>query len=540
MFNKKYKKGMADAAKAYKDFGKKQENAIEEVLQEVRQGNTTISDAVQSLKGNIDNLYSYLKSKEKADLYSVYTPFDIKNLDENERLFLVGALLHLTMDKTPTEEQQNYLRSIQKYLEIKEPPFGVDLTAIENIENIKVQKAIYQSVLEYLILQDGDSYDETELQQEFLDCFNLNPKNRMSIAEHVEILYSATGALGLAEKYGYVGEKEEDNSRHDYLNLVIQLLNDKSLNDHDSPIETEDYIVIFKSFFSKEDAEMLIIGKEQGKVIKTLYGGNFFHCFCIYSHKNSICFYDNKNIYTFDIDKNTTHTLISNFVDCIVGISFIDEKYIIFQTMGNMCYLFNRGNGECTEIPRADKTRIIDDSIIYADYSSIKKYHMVNKNIELSFEANSHIEDFEIYKDNIYVLSVSNYGNLKKCFIHKLKLNNPQDVYVLNDNVLTYGNELPFEYYHNRKHYNNGWLYISEPNEEIFKISPQFNLMKFDFKNENIIQLATSCGRFTRDTLGNITSISPEEIIVLRNYVFFKKEDNYISVDIDNSNTSTI
>ena len=195
---------MADAAKAYKDFGKKQENAIEAVLQEVRQGNTTISDAVQSLKGNVDNLYSYLKSKEKGDLYSVYTPFDIKNLDENERLFLVGALLRLTMDKTPTEEQQNYLRSIQKYLEIKEPPFGVDLTAIENIENINVQKAIYQSVLEYLILQDGDSYDETELQQEFLDNFNLNPKNRMSIAEHVEILYSATGALGLAEKYGYV------------------------------------------------------------------------------------------------------------------------------------------------------------------------------------------------------------------------------------------------------------------------------------------------------------------------------------------------
>lgn len=171
MFNKKYKKGMADAAKAYEAFGKKQEKAIEAVLQELRQGNIDISTAIQSLKGNIDNLYSYLESKEKAELYTVYTPFDIKELDKNERLFLVGALLRLTQDKDPTETQQNYLRSIQKYLEIKEPPFGIDLTAIENIENMLHQKAIYQVVLEYLILQDGDSYDETELQQEFLDSF---------------------------------------------------------------------------------------------------------------------------------------------------------------------------------------------------------------------------------------------------------------------------------------------------------------------------------------------------------------------------------
>lgn len=232
LFSKKYKKGMTDAAKAYKDFGDKQENAIEAVLQEVRNGNATISDAVQSLKGNIDNLYSYLKSKEKADLYTVYTPFDIKNLDENERLFLVGALVRLTSDKSPTEEQQNYLRSIQKYLEIKEPPLGVDLTAIENIENINVQKAIYQSVLEYLILQDGDSYDETELQQEFLDSFNLNPKNRISIAEHVEVLYSAAGALGLAEKYGYIEgiDELEIKNIEDKYKYAVELFNNCEFN----------------------------------------------------------------------------------------------------------------------------------------------------------------------------------------------------------------------------------------------------------------------------------------------------------------------
>ena len=58
------------------------------------------------------------------------------------------------------------MRSILHYLDIKEPPFGIELSAIDYIYGMSAQ-AIYQVILEYLILQDGDSYDETELQQEF-------------------------------------------------------------------------------------------------------------------------------------------------------------------------------------------------------------------------------------------------------------------------------------------------------------------------------------------------------------------------------------
>lgn len=208
MFNRKYKKGMADAAKAYEAFGKKQEEALQHILEEVRQGKKDMETALKELNGNIDDLYNHLKSKEKAQLYTVYTPFDIKNLGEQEKLFLVGALYRLTMDKAPNENQQNYLRAIQKYLEIKDPPFGTDPMAIENIEDIPTQKAILQAVLEFLSLQDGDSYDETELQQNFLDAFSVNTRGRQEIMDHIELLYTATGAKGLAEKYGYVPEEE--------------------------------------------------------------------------------------------------------------------------------------------------------------------------------------------------------------------------------------------------------------------------------------------------------------------------------------------
>lgn len=209
MFNSKYKKGMADAAKAYEAFGQKQEAALDKILEEVRRGNRSMEDALNEIGGNVDNLYDHLQSKEKAELYTVYTPFDIKDLGSQEKLFLVGALLRLTTDKEPNENQQNYLRSIQRYLDIKEPPFGTDPLMIENIEDIPAQKAILQAVMEFLRLQDGDSYDETELQQEFLNAFSVNSKGRKAIMEQVEMLYNATGAMGLVEKYGYVVEEPE-------------------------------------------------------------------------------------------------------------------------------------------------------------------------------------------------------------------------------------------------------------------------------------------------------------------------------------------
>lgn len=256
MFNKKYKKGMADAAKAYEAFGKKQEDALKHILEEVRQGKRDLESVLRELNGNIDGLYDYIDSKEKAHLYSVYTPFDIINLNKNDRLFLVGVLCRLTVDKAPNENQQNYIRAVQKYLDVKEPPFGIDPMYIETIEDIPTQKAILQTVLEYLCLQDGDSYDETEYQQEFLDAFSVNAKGRKEIMDHIDLLYTATGAKGLAEKYGYVPEEEEGDtqgadvknaSQRDFVDLADDIKDKIAACQYgrliQSAIETEHFIL---------------------------------------------------------------------------------------------------------------------------------------------------------------------------------------------------------------------------------------------------------------------------------------------------------
>lgn len=277
MFNRKYKKGLADAAKAYEAFGKKQEEALKHILEEVRQGKQDMQSALKEIDGHIDNIYDYLQSKEKATLYTVYTPFDLKKLGEKERLFLVGSLFRLAMDKVPNEDQQNYLRAVQKYLEIKEPPFGTDPMAIENIEDLPTQKAILQAVLEFLYLQGGDSYDETELQQEFLDAFSVNNRGRQEIMEHIELLYTATGAKGLAEKYGYVPEEEDDDTQDTDVNKVTQT-DFIDLADH-----IKDKIVGGKCGLLLESAietEHFVLAEPDG-TNHVIYGEGYEHTICV-------------------------------------------------------------------------------------------------------------------------------------------------------------------------------------------------------------------------------------------------------------------
>ena len=257
MFNAKYKKGMADAAKAYEAFGEKQEAALNHILEEVRQGRRESRDAMEEVSRNFDNVYNYLDSKQKEELYTLNTPFDIKNLELKERQFLAGALFTLAQDKRPTENQQKYIQAVYAYLGIQNPSPGVDPLAIEKMENLTDQRAIYQVILEYLFLQDGDGYDETELQQEFLDTFSLNPKGRETIRHYVENLHRTVGIQGLVEKYGYTPieaakvEKQPDLTECDEIDNVVSgwtnltscvgtLIFDTSATDMDNVIESLD------------------------------------------------------------------------------------------------------------------------------------------------------------------------------------------------------------------------------------------------------------------------------------------------------------
>lgn len=251
MSKKDYKKGMADAMEAYEAFGEKQENAICHVGQEVEK----TAQKVDKLSGKIGEIADYITDQEKAALYRLNTPVDIADLEDAEKRILLAVLYQLSADADEvTEEQQNYLRAVQQYLKIYNPQTEIDLSAVENIEDISAQKAVLQAVLEFFRL--GAAPEElTEEQEDFLDYFQVNRRTRREIDGFIDAIVEAVGMKGLAEKYGFVAEqpksefaKYQDNGRipEKVADLCLSLIRQgyDRFQNGEYVLETKDYLVM--------------------------------------------------------------------------------------------------------------------------------------------------------------------------------------------------------------------------------------------------------------------------------------------------------
>lgn len=226
--NKKmYKKGAEDALRANEGFSQKQQEALEELRRQVQAGQVTIEEGLANLGEDIHGLYDYLDAKEKAALYHLSTPLDIRKMDDNERQLLVAVLCQLANDEGSnlTELQQTYLRGVQRYVGITTPQAALDdMSVVGEIDSGAAQRAIMQTVLEFLYLQNA--YELTDSQVEFLGYFSVNQKQSMAIENSVSLLYNAMGAQGLAEKYGTQNASQSDEEMKETLNsLQIELKN---------------------------------------------------------------------------------------------------------------------------------------------------------------------------------------------------------------------------------------------------------------------------------------------------------------------------
>lgn len=262
MSKKDYKKGMADAMEAYEAFGEKQENAIRHVGQEVEK----TAQKVDKLGGKIGEIADYITDKEKAELYRLNTPVDIADLEDAEKRILLAVLYQLSADADEvTEEQQNYLRAVQQYLKIYNPQTEIDLSAVENIEDISAQKAVLQAVLEFFRL--GAAPEElTEGQEDFLDYFQVNRRTRREIDGFIDAIVEAVGMKGLAEKYGFVAEqpksefaKYQDNGRipEKVADLCLSLIRQgyDRFQNGEYVLETRDYLVMCNGILDVTDAK---------------------------------------------------------------------------------------------------------------------------------------------------------------------------------------------------------------------------------------------------------------------------------------------
>ena len=213
--NKKmYKKGLADAMQAYEGFSEKQQAALEQVRREVEAGTKELGSALAGLGEELNGIYQYLTAKEKAALYHLDMPLDIKKMDLEEQQFLVAILYQLAENEGEklTEYQKMYIRSVQRYLSITNPQTSAELTSVGDIDSLDIQKAFLQITLEFFYLQDGDEI--TDDQEEFLSNFSVNKKQSLAIENCVSRLYNAIGAQGIAEKFGIEADEQSSHEEN--------------------------------------------------------------------------------------------------------------------------------------------------------------------------------------------------------------------------------------------------------------------------------------------------------------------------------------
>lgn len=75
---KMYKKGIADALKANGGFAKKQQDAIAHLNDKLSSVTQKLDNAIEGVEHGVNGIYEYLDSHEKAALYQLTTPTDIK------------------------------------------------------------------------------------------------------------------------------------------------------------------------------------------------------------------------------------------------------------------------------------------------------------------------------------------------------------------------------------------------------------------------------------------------------------------------------
>ena len=237
----KFKKGMEAGAKPF-------EAKFAQFGEAFKRLENYFGSQWNSQKEVADKILNSIEAAERERLYGLYAQTDIKQLKSEYKEILIAALYTLSTESS-NEFQQSYIRSVQKYLEIKNPQTSIDFAGIENIDSQIAQKAIFQSCVEYLLLGDDGPAFFKEYGENLFSLFVIKEKDMEQIWDNVLQIYSATGPFGLAEKYGF----DPKVIRKQYL------LSGEAGNDEKSILEKQ---VIEKAMLIKSDQEMTIEGKE--------------------------------------------------------------------------------------------------------------------------------------------------------------------------------------------------------------------------------------------------------------------------------------
>ncbi|GEM_PF-5874868 len=494
MARKEFNNGMEAGARPFEEKFQRQSAAFEKVAK-------TINEKIDDIDFITDNIINDLNSIEKKRLYDLNTIIDIGELGEDEKELLLALLYTLAnMTNNVTEYQQTFFRSIKNYLNVKNIQTFVDLSAIENIENINDQKAILQTIMEFLFLENANHgyMDEYE---DVIEYFSVNKKGIREIQECIDRIYKATGLQGIAENYGYVViEETEGDDKNDA--TFNETYDGSDICEACADIVSKNKYVVLKDYIAIKDNSYNVIliskidGSKKSLNIK-LIGMDKLHGSC-----NHLCIekVEDKELVIINVESfEVTNVYLGDRIQqcvCTEDNFFFTKSeefqsspfrcnYELFQynfikkTTKHLKYIEDGNN-----ILTPDSFLVIQDNIYFhsSDYSyrsSLLKFNYKTNELEdlCSNEQLAETDRFslDIYNNYIYAITKDNmgyvYADLEKPNIMK-SVKFPVDSYTNIEILKAYGT-----------------LYY-------FKLNSSFPLYKYDMSTGEsiLIKEQTDCG----------------------------------------------
>ena len=197
MPRKSFEAGMEAGAKPFEEKFKKQADAIEKV-------GARIDSRLDEISSVMDVMIDDLSAQERKRVYDLNTVVDISDLDKTEKEYLCAIVYAIAaLNSALSKEQKEYLRALKAYLMISNVQGDVNLASIENIDNITTQKAILQTIMEFLFLEYGN-HDYMDDYEDVFDYFSVNRKGIREIQDGIDSMYDAVGMEGIASHYSFL------------------------------------------------------------------------------------------------------------------------------------------------------------------------------------------------------------------------------------------------------------------------------------------------------------------------------------------------
>lgn len=197
MPRKSFEAGMEAGAKPFEEKFRKQADAIEKV-------GAHMDSRLDEISGVMDVMIEDLFAQERKRVYDLNTVVDISELDKTEKEYLCAIVYAIAgLNSRLSKEQKEYLRALKSYLMITNVQVDVSLASIENIDNITTQKAIMQTIMEFLFLEYAN-HDYMDDYEDIFDYFSVNRKGIREIQECIDSMYEMVGIEGIASHYSFL------------------------------------------------------------------------------------------------------------------------------------------------------------------------------------------------------------------------------------------------------------------------------------------------------------------------------------------------